>query len=64
MKNIDKIATLLILLGGVNWGLIGFFNFDLIESVFGDTWMDRATYLLIGLSAVYKIINWKNRQNS
>ncbi|OGN63933.1 MAG: DUF378 domain-containing protein [Chlamydiae bacterium RIFCSPHIGHO2_12_FULL_49_9] len=63
MKKIDTIATLLILLGGINWGLIGFFNFDLLESVFGDSWLDRAMYLLIGLSAVFKIVNWKNRQN-
>ena len=63
MKKIDTIATLLILLGGINWGLIGFFNFDLLESVFGDSWLDRTMYLLIGLSAVFKIVNWKNRQN-
>ena len=61
MKNLDKIVALLILLGGVNWGLIGLFDFDLIEYVFAKVWMDRLVYALIGLSAVYKLINWKKK---
>ena len=61
MKNLDKIVVLLILLGGINWGLIGLFDFDLIEYVFAKVWMDRLLYILIGLSALYKVINLKKK---
>ena len=36
MKVIDKIALILIIIGAINWGLIGFFKFDLVATLFGD----------------------------
>ena len=35
MKIIDKIALVLIIIGAINWGLIGFFKFDLVATIFG-----------------------------
>lgn len=53
-----KIASyILVLVGAVNWGLVGFFRFDLVAFIFGDmtTWA-RLVYILVGLSAVVSAI--------
>ena len=43
----------LVLIGALNWGLIGAFNFDLVSFLFGEmTYLTRAIYLLVGLSAI------------
>ena len=59
MKNLnafDWVAFVLLLIGGLNWGLIALFNFDLVSSLFGDmTTLSRIVYGLVGLSAVYCI---------
>jgi uncharacterized protein len=50
----DWIALALVIVGGINWGLIGFFKFDLVATIFGDmTSISRIVYGLVGLSAVY-----------
>lgn len=46
----------LVLIGGVNWGVIGFFNFDLIAWIFGGGIVSRVVYALIGIAAVICII--------
>lgn len=57
MKNLtglDWTAMTLLIIGGVNWGLIGFFNFDLVASLFGPfSGISRVIYALIGLSGLY-----------
>ncbi len=57
MKNLnalDWIALILVIVGGLNWGLVGIFNFDLVAAIFGImTWLSRLVYILVGLSAVY-----------
>lgn len=57
MKNlttIDWIALVLVIVGGLNWGLVGFFDFDLVATLFGDmSVLSRIVYGLVGLSAVY-----------
>jgi len=47
----------LIILGAVNWGLVGFFQFDLIAAIFGgmSSWVARIIYALIGLSGLYAL---------
>jgi len=46
-------AYALVLIGALNWGLIGLFNFDLVAAIFGDmTLMSRIIYSLVGLSAI------------
>ncbi len=70
MKNIkmlDKLSIFLVLLGGICWGLIGAFGFDLIGSLFntdGDMMssLTRIIYVLVGLSAVYRIVLWAQSQ--
>ena len=56
MKTLDYIALILIVIGAVNWGLIGFFSFDLVRFIFGDmTLVSRIVYVLVGVSGLYAI---------
>ena len=50
MKVIDKIALVLIIIGAINWGLIGFFNFNLVMSA-----LSRIVYALVGVSGLWGI---------
>ena len=47
----------LILIGAINWGLIGFFQFDVIAAIFGgmSSWVSRVIYALVGLSGLYAL---------
>ena len=56
MKIIDKIALILIIIGAINWGLIGLFRFNLVELLFGDmTILARIVYSLVGISGLWGI---------
>lgn len=56
MKIVDYIALILILIGAINWGLIGFFSFDLVRVLFGDmTLLSRIVYALVGIAGLYGI---------
>lgn len=54
---LDIIAIVLVIVGGLNWGLIGLFNFDLVAAIFGDmTVLSRIVYAVVGLAAIYLTI--------
>lgn len=54
---IDWIAGALVIIGGLNWGLVGLFNFDLVAAIFGPmSSISRIVYVLVGLSALYCLI--------
>ena len=56
MKIIDKIALLLIIIGAINWGLIGFFQFNLVDTIFGEmSIISRIIYALVGISGLWGI---------
>lgn len=56
MKIIDKIALALIIIGAINWGLIGILNFNLVATIFGDmSIISRIIYGLVGLSGLWGI---------
>jgi len=55
MKFLNIIALILLIIGGLNWGLVGLFNFDLVQFIFGGTGIDRLVYIVVGLAAVWKI---------
>ncbi|MBD9158522.1 MAG: DUF378 domain-containing protein [Clostridiales bacterium] len=56
MKVIDKIALVLIIIGAINWGLIGFFGFDLVATIFGEmSVISRIVYGLVGISGLWGI---------
>ena len=54
MKGLDYTALTLVIIGAVNWGLIGLFRLDLVSLLFGNmTWLSRVIYTLVGISGVY-----------
>ena len=56
MKVLDYIALIIVIIGAVNWGLIGFFRFDLIRVLFGDmTVLSRIIYGLVGICGLYAL---------
>jgi uncharacterized protein len=56
LNAVDWVALVLVIVGGVNWGLIGFCKFDLVAQIFGDmSALSRIVYALVGLSAVYLV---------
>ena len=57
LKNIDLVALILVIVGGLNWGLVGAFGFDLVAAIFGAmSIISRIIYILVGISAIYLII--------
>jgi uncharacterized membrane protein YuzA (DUF378 family) len=64
MKTLDLIVWTLLAIGGLNWGLVGVFNFDLVAAIFGEmSILSRIIYTAVGLAAVYDIaaikVIWK-----
>ena len=59
MKNLgllDWIALVLIIIGGLNWGLVGIFKIDLVATIFGQmSALSRIVYTLVGISAIYML---------
>lgn len=56
MKIIDTIALVLIIVGALNWGLIGLFNFNLVDTIFGTmSVISRIIYTLVGVAGVWGI---------
>jgi len=54
MKKLNMIVLLLVIIGGLNWGLVGFFNFNVVGTVFGDT-AARVIYVIVGLAAIWAL---------
>ena len=56
MKWLDNISLALVIIGAVNWLLVGIFRFDLVAFLFGNlTWLSRIIYTLVGLCGLYAI---------
>ncbi|MFT5871915.1 MAG: uncharacterized membrane protein YuzA (DUF378 family) [Clostridium sp.] len=56
MKALDITALVLVIIGAVNWGLIGFFRFDLVSSLFGTgTAFTRIIFALVGICGLYSL---------
>ena len=60
MKPLDITAVALLVIGGLNWGLVGVANFDLVAALFGPmSPLSRIVYALVGAAALYRILQWK-----
>jgi len=60
MKPFDVVAAILLVVGGLNWGLVGAANFDLVASLFGaGSILAKVVYMLVGMSAIYQAISLK-----
>lgn len=56
MKVLDYLALVIMIIGAINWGLIGFFEFDLIRVLFGDmSLVSRIIYAVVGISGLYAL---------
>lgn len=57
LKTLDITVYALLLIGALNWGLLGFFGFDLVAFIFGEmSIFSRLVYLVVGLAAVYDLV--------
>lgn len=57
MKTLNLVTLILVIVGGLNWGLIGLFDFDLVAALFGiDSLLSNLVYILVGLAAVYQLV--------
>ena len=63
MKKLDVLAAILVVVGALNWGLVGTANFNLVASIFGATIISSIVYALVGLAGVYQAVQWKAIQN-
>lgn len=60
MKVLDVITALLVIVGGLNWGLVGAIRFDLVATLFGEmTRVSQVVYTIIGVSAIYQLFEWR-----
>lgn len=57
MRAINSVTLLLLIVGGLNWGLVGLFDFDLVAALFGEmSAFSRIVYTLVGVAALYQLI--------
>ena len=60
MKTIDVTAAVLLVVGGLNWGLVGLLGFDLVAALFGEmSTLSRLVYVLVGLAAAYQAAGFR-----
>lgn len=54
LNSLDWLAYVLVIIGGINWGLVGAFEFNLVDEIFGvESAISKVIYILVGLSALY-----------
>jgi uncharacterized membrane protein YuzA (DUF378 family) len=58
MKPLDVVAAILVIVGALNWGLVGAFDFNLVAALLGQTILASIVYGLVGLAGVYLIARW------
>jgi len=68
MKTLDVIAAVLLVIGGLNWGLVSVAHFDLVAAIFGmkfgeTSTLSSAVYALVGLAALYQALSFKGIQH-
>ena len=57
MKAFNLVTLALVIVGGLNWGLVGAFSFDLVAAIFGDgSILSRLIYVVVGLSALWQFV--------
>lgn len=65
MNIMEWIAFILVIVGGLNWGLVGFAKFDLVATIFGDmSALARVVYALVGVSAVYLAVSMPMKKSA
>lgn len=57
LKILNTIALILVVVGGLNWGLVGAFDFNLVSTILGEGSIANIVYILVGLSAILVAVN-------
>ncbi len=64
MKFLGTTALVLVVIGGINWGLVGFFDYNLVDSIFGaGSVLARIVYAVVGLASLWVLAEWGMRSN-
>jgi len=64
MKKLDVTAAVLLVIGGINWGVVGLTGMDLVGTLLGSlSPASRVAYLLVGIAALYQAVQWKAIQH-
>jgi uncharacterized membrane protein YuzA (DUF378 family) len=65
MKTVDIVAVLLVIVGALNWGLFGAFNFDLVAAIFGSgSALARIVYVLVGVGGAFELVRLLTAQRA
>jgi len=64
MSAMDMVVWALIVIGGLNWGLWGAFDFNLVESIFGTGTFTQVIYIIVGLAAVWSLVSMFTKSGS
>ena len=59
MRTLDVIAAILVVIGALNWGMVGLFHLDMVNFVFGATLIARIVYVLVAAAGVFQIVEFK-----
>ncbi len=60
MKVLNNIALTLVIVGAINWLLVGLFEFNLVEEILGSiNWLERLVYILVGIAGLWSIFFYK-----
>ncbi|MCI8327891.1 MAG: DUF378 domain-containing protein [Lachnospiraceae bacterium] len=63
-KALDIVVLTIVIIGAINWGLIGFFNFNLVGFIFGSGWVSRIIYAIVGVCGLYLLTFYTKAGNS
>ena len=64
-KALNYTALTIAIIGAVNWGLVGFFNFNLVSFIFGSmTWLTRIVYAVVGICGLYLLTFYGHQESS
>lgn len=59
MKVAGSIALVLVIIGGLNWGLVGLFDYNLVDAIFGEgSTVARVVYSVVGVAALWTLVDW------
>jgi len=56
MKNVDLVTLVLVIVGALNWGLVGAFQFNLLTAIFGVGAISNIVFILVGVAGVYQLV--------
>lgn len=55
MENLQKFCLVITIIGAIVWGLIGLFDYNIVEAIFGDTIIPRIIYIIVGITGIINI---------